>query len=79
MEMYPAIASNKFYGDLNRLTSAIVTLVDSYCDPKHHNKPACNWGGAILFLGVELGCRTTALLDKAQNGDIRAQPLSRGG
>ena len=79
MEDYPGIAGNKFYGDLNRLTSAIVTLVDAYCDPKHHNGPACDWGGAIILMGVELASRTNALLHKAQTGEIRAQPLSRGG
>ena len=79
MEDYPGIAGNKFYGDLNRLTSAIVTLVDAYCDPKHHNGPACDWGGAILLMGVELASRTNALMHKVQTGEIRAQPLSRGG
>ena len=76
--MFPAIAGNNFYGDMNRLALAIVALVDSYCDPKHHNGPACNWGSAILLNGVELGSRTTALLEKTKNGEIRAQPLWRG-
>ena len=79
MRGYPGLAGNKFYGDLNRLTSAIVALVDAYCDPKHHNGPACDWCGAILLMGVELASRTDALLDKAEFGEIRAQPLSRGG
>ena len=79
MDMFPVIAGNNFYGDMNRLASAIVALVDSYCNPKHHNGPACDWGSAILLLGVELGSRTTALLEKTKNGEIRAQPLSRGG
>ena len=78
MRGYPGLAGNKFYGDLNRLTLAIVALVDAYCDPKHHNGPACDWGGAILLMGVELASRTNALLDKAQFGEIRAQPLSGG-
>ena len=64
---------------MNRLTLAIVTLVDSYCDPKHHNGPACDWGGATLLISVELGSRTSALLEKTKNGEIRAQPFSRGG
>ena len=79
MDMFPAIAGNNFYGDMNRLASAIVPLMDSYCDLKHHNGPACDWGGAILLMGVELGSRTTALLEKTKNGEIRAQPLSREG
>ena len=78
MDMFPAIAGNNFYGDMNRLALAIVTLMDSYCDLKHHNGPACDWGSAILLLGVELGSRTTALLEKTKNGEIRVQPLSRG-
>ena len=79
MELFPKVAGNQYYGDINRITLAIVALVDAYCDPKHHNGPACDWGGAILLLGVELGSRMTALLEKAKNGEIRAQPLSRGG
>ena len=79
MESYPLLRGNEFYGDLNRLASAIVAIVDCYCDQKHHNGPACDWGGAIMLLGVELGCRTTSLLEKTKNGEIRAQPLSRGG
>ena len=31
------------------------------------------------YLGVELACRTKALMPKALSGEVRAQPLSRGG
>ena len=31
------------------------------------------------YLGVELACRTKALMLKALSGEVRAQPLSRGG
>ena len=74
-----AIDATEHYGSPDKIASGIVAIVDCYCDAKHHNGPACDFGGAILLFGLEMACRTEALRERAKTGKIRAQPLSRGG
>ena len=42
------------YQDRNELARLVSCISEAYCDPNFHNGPACDWGGAIVQLGVEL-------------------------
>ena len=42
------------YHNQNELARLVSCISEVYCDPNFHNGPACDWGGAVVQLGVEL-------------------------
>ena len=72
-----AIESTEHYGSPDKIASGIIAIVDCYCDAKHHNGQACDFGGAILLFGLEMACRTEALRESTKNGKFVHNP-SRG-
>jgi hypothetical protein len=78
---------------LQDITADIMSVIDGFCCEEHANGPACNWGGAMLRLGVQLArhCPVVksdfdyanrpegVILKSADDHDIRAQGLTLGG
>ena len=67
------------YQDRNEFTRLVSCINEVYCDPNFHNGPACDWGGAIVQLGVELMVSSPTFNALVQEARLQCMGHSQGG
>jgi len=55
-----------------------VSIVDGFCNPRHNNASACDWGAAIFGLAIEYASHCKDLFTKVKEGKISCEAISRG-
>ena len=67
------------YHDQNELARLVCCISEAYCDQHFHNGPACDWGGAIVQLGVELMVSSPKFNSLVQEERLQCTGQSQGG
>ena len=67
------------YQDQNELARLVSCISEAYCDPNFHNGPTCDWGGAVVQLGVELMVSSATFNALVQEERLQCTGHSQGG
>ena len=65
--------------DRNELARLVSCISEAYCDPNFHNGPTCDWGGAVVQLGVELMVSSPTFNALVQEERLQCTGHSQGG